>query len=54
VTELSVCLLLCGSRPPPPPPAPLVLACVLQVWARSARHMLDVVDTAFRYSAGTF
>jgi hypothetical protein len=27
---------------------------VPQVWDRNARHMLDVVDMAYRYSPGTF
>lgn len=32
----------------------MYVVCVLQVWDRSARHMLDVTETAFRYSPGTF
>jgi hypothetical protein len=31
-----------------------VYVCVMQVWDRSARHMLDIVEIAFRYSPGTF
>ena len=32
----------------------LLLLLLLQVWDCSARHMMDVVDIAFRYAPGTF